>query len=67
MLLGLPHGISDAHCEMNIDPNPDLNVTVSTKFRRRAAVLAGKVVDRNQGGCNQSYSTALDLDQDLDE
>ncbi|KAL9091634.1 MAG: hypothetical protein Q9165_004710 [Trypethelium subeluteriae] len=67
LVLGLPHGLSDSHCEVNLDPNPGCEITVSTRFRRKAAVLAGKVVDRNQGVQNQSYSAALDLDQELDD
>jgi hypothetical protein len=67
MLLGLPHGLVDAHCDINLVPHADIRLTPTTKFRRVAAVLAGRVVDRNQGVSNQSYSTALDLDQELDE
>ncbi|KAI9695774.1 MAG: hypothetical protein M1820_008446 [Bogoriella megaspora] len=66
MLLGLPHGFVDSHCEINLDPHPDCIITPATKFRRISATLAGKVVDRNQGVSSQSYSTALDLDQELD-
>ena len=67
LLLGLPYGFSDAHCDINIIPNPGFETTESTRFRRSVAVLAGKVVDRNQGVSSQSYSTALDLDQELDK
>ncbi|KAL9078695.1 MAG: hypothetical protein Q9157_002381 [Trypethelium eluteriae] len=58
---------ADSHCEVNVNPNPGCNITASTRFRRKAAVLAGKVVDRNQGVQSQSYSAALDLDQELDD
>ncbi|KAI9686646.1 MAG: hypothetical protein M1822_003657 [Bathelium mastoideum] len=67
LLLGLPYTLIDAHCDTNQNLSPGDSITNATRFRRSISVLAGKVVDRNQGVSGQSYSTALDLDQELDD
>ncbi|TKA73207.1 hypothetical protein B0A49_04241 [Cryomyces minteri] len=66
ILLGLPHGITDSHCDLTVqldskDPWNSLLV-----FHKRTAVMAGKVIDRTQGIADQSYASALDIDQQLD-
>ncbi|KAH7391783.1 hypothetical protein BKA66DRAFT_413164, partial [Pyrenochaeta sp. MPI-SDFR-AT-0127] len=67
LLLGLPYGISDAHCDLTM---PGLNngeyihpLIVINKISQ----LAGRVIDRNQGIAEQSFAWALQLDQELED
>lgn len=67
LLLGLPYGISDAHCDLSL---PELGsgdyihpLTAMTKISQ----LAGRVIDRNQGIAEQSFAWALQLDQELED
>ncbi|RMZ73978.1 c6 finger domain [Pyrenophora seminiperda CCB06] len=67
LLLGLPYGISDAHCDLTmpeLSEGPYLHpMIVMTKLSQ----LAGKVIDRNQGVAEQSFAWALQLDQELED
>ncbi|KAF1914879.1 hypothetical protein BDU57DRAFT_520079 [Ampelomyces quisqualis] len=67
LLLGLPYGISDAHCDLSM---PDMGtgeyihpIIAITKVSQ----LAGRVIDRNQGVVEQSFAWALQLDQELED
>lgn len=67
LLLGLPYGINDAHCDLTIpevDNSPYIHpLTAITKLSQ----LAGRVIDRNQGIAEQSFAWALQLDQELED
>jgi hypothetical protein len=67
LLLGLPYGINDAHCDLVM---PDLGtggfvhpLNAITKISQ----LAGRVIDRNQGVAEQSFAWALQIDQELED
>ncbi|KAH7073054.1 hypothetical protein BKA63DRAFT_56390 [Paraphoma chrysanthemicola] len=67
LLLGLPYGINDSHCDLTI---PILNtgeylhpMVAVTKVSQ----LAGRVIDRNQGVAEQSFAWALQIDQELED
>ncbi|OAL53328.1 hypothetical protein IQ07DRAFT_357498 [Pyrenochaeta sp. DS3sAY3a] len=67
LLLGLPYGIADAHCDLSM---PDLGngqyihpLNAITKISQ----LAGRVIDRNQGIAEQSFAWALQLDQEVED
>ncbi|KAL1631977.1 hypothetical protein SLS56_004182 [Neofusicoccum ribis] len=65
LLLGLPYGISDAHCDLNYY-NKESDTDDQRDFMLKLSVLAGKVIDRTQGVHELSLAAALELDQELD-
>lgn len=66
LLLGLPYGISDAHCDLSIPEVGGVYLSPLT-FVNRLSMLAGKVIDRNQGIAEQSFAWALQIDQELED
>lgn len=67
LLLGLPYGVSDSHCDLtspNIDSGPYMS---PLNFVNKISIIAGKVIDRNQGVGEQSFALALELDQDMED
>ena len=67
LLLGLPYGISDSHCDLSL---PDLSngpYIAPLNFMNKVSILAGKVIDRNQGIAEQSFAWALQIDQELED
>lgn len=66
MLLGLPYGIADAHCDMRLNGKALSSNFSPATFLVECASIAGKIIDRIQGVCEQSYSSTLDTDQHLD-
>ncbi|KAF2280874.1 uncharacterized protein EI97DRAFT_389003 [Westerdykella ornata] len=67
LLLGLPYAIQDSHCDLTL---PDLGngpYIAPLIFMNKVAVLAGKVIDRNQSVAEQSFAWALQLDQELED
>ncbi|KAH8731516.1 hypothetical protein GQ44DRAFT_698873 [Phaeosphaeriaceae sp. PMI808] len=67
LLLGLPYGISDSHCDLTM---PDLGTSEYThpmNAMTKVSQLAGRVIDRNQGIAEQSFAWALQLDQELED
>ncbi|KAL0254684.1 hypothetical protein SLS55_009206 [Diplodia seriata] len=65
LLLGLPYGVADAHCDMNYF-GKDKDADGQRDFMQKLSVLAGKVIDRTQGVHELSLGAALELDQELD-
>ncbi|KAF3041413.1 hypothetical protein E8E11_002384 [Didymella keratinophila] len=66
LLLGLPYGISDSHCDLTM-PNFDGEYMHPLIFITNVSKLAGRVIDRNQGVAEQSFAWALQLDQELED
>ncbi|KAF1929664.1 uncharacterized protein M421DRAFT_60016 [Didymella exigua CBS 183.55] len=66
LLLGLPYGISDSHCDLTM-PNFDGEFIHPLVFITNVSKLAGRVIDRNQGVAEQSFAWALQLDQELED
>ncbi|PSN65609.1 hypothetical protein BS50DRAFT_575587 [Corynespora cassiicola Philippines] len=66
LLLGLPYGISDTHCDLALPETPGEYMAPLT-FMNKVSMLAGKVIDRNQGVAEQSFAWALQLDQELED
>ncbi|ORY11218.1 hypothetical protein BCR34DRAFT_484560 [Clohesyomyces aquaticus] len=66
LLLGLPYGISDTHCDLSL-PDMGGEYMAPLIFMNKVAILAGKVIDRNQGVAEQSFAWALQLDQELED
>ncbi|KAF2630847.1 hypothetical protein BU25DRAFT_408120 [Macroventuria anomochaeta] len=66
LLLGLPYGISDSHCDLTM---PDFGGEFMHPliFITNVSKLAGRVIDRNQGVAEQSFAWALQLDQELED
>ncbi|XP_014561440.1 hypothetical protein COCVIDRAFT_11929 [Bipolaris victoriae FI3] len=67
LLLGLPYGIIDAHCDLTMPDMGDSRYLHPMVCMSRLSQLAGKVIDRNQGVAEQSFAWALQLDQELDD
>ncbi|KAF2474574.1 uncharacterized protein BDR25DRAFT_331997 [Lindgomyces ingoldianus] len=66
LLLGLPYGISDTHCDLTL-PEMGGEFMAPLIFMNKVSILAGKVIDRNQGVAEQSFAWALQLDQELED
>jgi len=66
LMLGMPHTISDKHCNLEVNGQPIDNVHNAKTFIAKVAQFAGRVIDRNQAIQESTFSSAMDLDQDLD-
>lgn len=66
LLLGLPYGISDSHCDLSM-PDFGGEYMHPMVFVNNVSKLAGRVIDRNQGTAEQSFAWALQLDQELED
>jgi len=66
LLLGLPYGINDAHCDLTM-PDFGGDYMHPLVFMNNVSKLAGRVIDRNQGVAEQSFAWALQLDQELED
>ncbi|KAF2112471.1 hypothetical protein BDV96DRAFT_614309 [Lophiotrema nucula] len=66
LLLGLPYGVLDTHCDLTLPEMPG-EFMAPLIFMNRISILAGKVIDRNQGIAEQSFAWALQLDQELED
>ncbi|KAL1595794.1 hypothetical protein SLS60_009483 [Paraconiothyrium brasiliense] len=67
LLLGLPYGITDSHCDLTLHDIPDGPYMAPLTFMNELSILSGKVIDRNQGIAEQSFAWALQLDQELED
>lgn len=67
LLLGLPYGISDSHCDLSLPEIGNGPYIAPLNFMNKVSILAGKVIDRNQGIAEQSFAWALQLDQELED
>ncbi|KAK8165738.1 hypothetical protein BC567DRAFT_199897 [Phyllosticta citribraziliensis] len=65
LLLGLPYGITDTHCDMSVLPSETEGEDLK-ESTAKLAVLSGKVIDRTQGVGDLSFASALELDDELD-
>ncbi|EAT88566.1 hypothetical protein SNOG_03361 [Parastagonospora nodorum SN15] len=67
LLLGLPYGISDAHCDLSLPELDNSEFIHPLNAITKVSQLAGRVIDRNQGITEQSFAWALQLDQELED
>ncbi|KAL6708700.1 hypothetical protein ACN47E_002396 [Coniothyrium glycines] len=67
LLLGLPYGINDSHCDLTMPNLGTEEFMHPLNAIARVTQLAGKVIDRNQGIAEQSFAWALQLDQELED
>lgn len=67
LLLGLPYGISDAHCDLSMPDFSNGEYVHPLIAIKKLSQLAGRVIDRNQGVAEQSFAWALQLDQELED
>lgn len=65
LMLGMPYGIADTHCNLTHLHTDDTALTRFMIFFTKISYFAGKVIDRSQGMSEASYSSALDLEQEL--
>ncbi|KAF2740520.1 hypothetical protein EJ04DRAFT_212781 [Polyplosphaeria fusca] len=66
LLLGLPYAVLDSHCDLTLPEMPG-EYMAPLVFMNKISILAGKVIDRNQGIAEQSFAWALQLDQELED
>jgi hypothetical protein len=67
LMLGMPYGIPDAHCNLDFMGQHVGKSSHPLAFFAKIAYFAGKVVDRSQGLNDATYSSALDLEEELNE
>lgn len=67
LLLGLPYGISDSHCDLTMPELGSGEYIHPLNAITKVSQLAGRVIDRNQGIAEQSFAWALQLDQELED
>lgn len=67
LLLGLPYGVLDSHCDLTLPNMGDGKYLAPLQFMNKISILAGKVIDRNQTIADQSFAWALQLDQELED
>lgn len=65
LMLGMPYAISDDHCNMELDGRPIDDVFNNLTFIAKVAQFAGKVIDRNQAIREPTFSSLMDLDQEM--
>lgn len=65
LMLGMPYGIPDTHCNLSHFQTNDPALMGFMVFFTKISYFAGKVIDRSQGMSEASYSSALDLEQEL--
>lgn len=66
LMLGMPHAISDKHCNLEVNGQSIDNVISTKGFIAKVAQFAGKVIDRNQAIQESAFSSAMDLDHEMD-
>jgi hypothetical protein len=64
LMLGMPYAIHDEHCNMELN-GQSIDVFNSLAFIAKVAQFAGKVIDRNQATRESSFSSLMDLDQEM--
>jgi hypothetical protein len=67
LMLGMPYGIPDAHCNMDFMGQAVHKSVHPLAFFAKIAYFAGKVVDRSQGLQEATYASALDLEEELNQ
>lgn len=67
LLLGLPYGINDSHCDLTMPELGTGEFIHPLNAITKVSQLAGRVIDRNQGVAEQSFAWALQLDQELED
>jgi hypothetical protein len=67
LMLGMPYGIPDAHCNLDFMGQPLHKSMHPVAFFAKIAYFAGKVVDRSQGLQEATYASALDLEDELNK
>lgn len=66
LMLGLPYAISDEHCNMEMDGRSIDDVFNSLTFIAKIAQFARKVIDKIQAIKEFTFSSLMDLDQEMD-
>ncbi|KAF1815077.1 hypothetical protein P152DRAFT_244678 [Eremomyces bilateralis CBS 781.70] len=66
LMLGLPYAINDTHCNMEVNGQPILGDVRPETFPHRVSIIIGKIIDRNQCLAEATFSSTLQLDQELE-
>ncbi|TLD39568.1 hypothetical protein E2P81_ATG00555 [Venturia nashicola] len=67
LMLGMPYGINDAHCNLEF-MGQNVSTSIASNpmvFFSKIAYFSGKVIDRTQSLHEATYASALDLEQEL--
>lgn len=63
VILGLPYGISNQHCDF-----ADIDEAISREevFKRKLAIIAGDIIDRDQGSKQSSFIATQEINDKLE-
>lgn len=66
MVLGLPYGIANKHCDLETDNIEALGVSPEEIYMRKLAIIAGDIIDRNQASKSPAFTATQEIDEKLE-
>lgn len=66
LLLGLPYGIANKHCDLETDNIEALGASREEIYKRKLAIIAGDIIDRNQMSKTSAFAATQDIDEKLE-
>lgn len=66
MVLGLPYGIANKHCDLETDNIEALGVSREEVYMRKLAIIAGDIIDRNQASKTPAFTATQEIDEKLE-
>jgi hypothetical protein len=67
IILGLAYGINDAHCHLGRYTDKGGAGMATQPFTLRCGLAAGKIIDRNQSGVENSISKTMEIEENLQD
>lgn len=65
LLLGLPYGIANKHCDLENDSVEALGVSREEIYKRKLAIIAGDINDRNRAPKISAFTATQEIDEKL--
>lgn len=66
MLLGLPYGIANKHCDLEIDDVEAAGLSREEIYRRKLTIVAGDIIDRNHASKSSAFTATQEIDEKLE-
>lgn len=66
LVLGLSYGIANKHCDLEADSIEALGVGREEIYRRKLAIIAGDIIDRNQASKTLAFAATQEIDEKLE-
>lgn len=63
LVLGLSYGIANKHCDLEADSIEALGVSREEIYRRKLAIIAGDIIDRNQASKTPAFAATQEIDE----